>query len=475
MAKTYITAMTRIRIIASIIIGKMLILLARLLRRGGSSMPGKVALRIAPGLLRVLAGRIEGGVVAVTATNGKTTTTRMLAGLVRHAGRPVVTNASGANMAGGIVSAMIEAASLLGRFPKQALAIIEVDEGSIPAVLPKLLPGVLLVGNFFRDQLDRYGEVAILARRVGETVACLSRPPRLVINADDPIAASLGDAASRGVVWFGVDSGRESGISASDGTADIRHCPQCHGTLEYTLRLMGHLGTYHCPGCGRKRPEPDWTARDLRSSGMTRQEFRLVHRDGRSFVVTPGFPGMHAVYNSLAALATLDALNMLDTGAVQWLAEFRPPYGRYEEIPLDGRTILLMLVKNPAGANASLDILSRHAADLSVLILLNDLAADGRDISWIYDASFEAIASAQSIVTGGRRAQAMALRMLHSGADPGRIQAVSGEAGAALDVALEKTGPGGVLALIATYTAMHAVRAVLVRRAGIREFWKDGT
>jgi len=474
-SRIYITAMTRIRIIASIIIGKMLILLARLLRRGGSSLPGRVALRIAPGLLRTLAARIEGGVVAVTATNGKTTTTRMLAGLVRHAGRPVVTNASGANMAGGIVSAMIEAASLRGRFPRQALGIIEVDEGSIPAVLPLLRPMLLLVGNFFRDQLDRYGEVAILARRVGETIATLANPPRLVINADDPIAASLADTGSGLPVWFGVDAVAETVPVSGGETADIRHCPVCHAPLEYSLRVMGHLGRYHCRGCGRQRPEPDWSAGRTLALGMMQQEYCLAHRGGQSFTVRLSFPGIHAVYNSLGALAVLDQLGLLDQGAIDWLAGFIPPYGRFEKIDLAGRMVFLMLVKNPAGANASLDILAQHAPGGDVLILLNDLAADGRDISWIYDAGFESIAGAGNVTTGGRRADAMALRMLHAGVPGSRIESAGGDIPRALEMAMSKTDPGKSLAIIATYTAMHAIRAVLVRRAGIRDFWKDGT
>lgn len=466
--------MSSILVIVSIIIGKILIFLARLARRGGSSLPGRVALRLAPSVLHWLASRIEGGSVVVTATNGKTTTTRMLAGLVRHSGRAVITNSSGANMASGIVSAMIEAASLRGRFPEQALAIFELDEGSIPLVLPKLAPKIILIGNFFRDQLDRYGAVASLVQRIAETIAGLSRPPLLVINADDPLAASLGDASRSSVIWFGVDSNWESGLPTSAGLSEARQCPHCQGTLEYTRYLLCHLGTYHCPHCGRKRPTPDWAATKVRSSGMTGQEFCLEDRDGRSFTVTTGFPGLHAVYNALAALTALYALKLLDERAIDWLAQFRPPYGRYEEISLEGRTILLMLVKNSAGVNASLDVVARHAGELSVLLLLSDLVADGRDISWIYDASYEVLASAKSIVTGGPRAQAMALRMLHAGADPAHLQAVSGEVEAALDVALQKTAQGGVLALITTYSAMLAIRAVLVRRAGIQEFWKDG-
>jgi UDP-N-acetylmuramyl tripeptide synthase len=207
---------------------------------------------------------------------------------------------------------------------------------------------------------------------------------------------------------------------------------------------------------------------------MMQQGYTLVHPDGRSFEVKLSFPGMHAVYNSLAALTVLDSVGLLDQGAIDWLWTFKPPYGRFEKIELDGRTILLMLVKNPAGANASLDILAQHVPSGDVLLLLNDLAADGRDISWIYDAAFEKIARSRSVTTGGLRARAMALRMLHAGVDASLIEAEDGSIEEAFDLALARTEEGHDLAVIATYTAMHAVRAVLVRRAGIREFWKDG-
>ena len=464
--------MKRIMLLFSVIIGKMLIGLARLLGRGGSSLPGRIALRVCPATLALLAARLSRGVIVVTATNGKTTTTRMLAGMFASLGVPVVTNATGANMAGGITSALIEASRLAGGYRPGSLGVIEVDEGSIPAVLAALAPRIVLVGNFFRDQLDRYGEVAILARRVREAIAALSVQPCLVLNADDPLVASLAGERPEAAVWFGVEPGPEWEAAAGE-TADVSHCQSCGGLLEYSSTLIGHLGIWRCTACGKGRSEPRYVARQVVAEGLARVTFSFCRKDQVAIGMTLSFPGLHAVYNCLGALAVLAEAGFDPAAVVGWLTRFRPPYGRFETIPLDGRDLYLMLVKNPAGANVSLDLLARSAPDGSCLLILNDLAADGRDISWIYDARFEDLAGVFRAGAAGRRAAALGLRHVHAGVHRARVFVIP-DIGAALEAALAATPAGQPLFIIATYTAMHEVRALLVARAGIREFWEDG-
>ena len=460
----------RILLFFSIIIGKTVIFLSRKLHfGGGSSFPGRLALRLCPSLIRRLASRFPDGIALITATNGKTTTTRMVAAGLRECGKRVVYNISGANMAGGIATSLIEAVSLRCRFSAD-IGLFEVDEGSFAAVAASLAPRAVLIGNFFRDQLDRYGEVAILAARIRETLEALSESPLLIINGDDPIVASVAEGYSGEIRAFGFDA-PEISLSGSQTEADIRNCPLCHAFLVYKSTYMGHLGEYHCPGCGFSRRTLYYSATGIKSEGLQGQQFSFsVSESVLPFTIR--IPGRHAVYNTLAALSLIHALDLHPECVTERFAHFTPPYGRFERFEVNGRTIYLILVKNPAGANVILRMLYETGLTEGCLCFLNDLSADGRDVSWIYDAHFELLSGLQWAVAGGRRGEDMALRLLYAGISQENVS-LEKEYDNALDRAIEMTPQDGVLPILATYTAMHRVRAALAERTEVSDFWED--
>lgn len=456
----------------AITIGKIIIFLARKLHLGGgSNFPGRVALRFCPRLALHLSQRFADGVVIITATNGKTTTSGMVAVGLRNAGVQPVHNAAGANMLPGIVTTMIEAVSLRGRF-RERIGLFEVDEGSLPVVAARLQPRLALIGNFFRDQLDRYGEVTILADAVGRALRSCEPPPRLVANGDDPIVARLGKDWPVETVWFGIDdpAAAQSGLQQE---ADIRNCPFCMAAFEYTEVYLGHQGAFCCPSCGFSRPELQITAGGVTRHGLDGISFDYCRNGTPVTRYRLPVPGDHLIYNLLGGLALLEQLGVEpgpDSAAL--FSRFRVPYGRFERITWQDHPLYLVLVKNPAGANVVLRLLAETVSDGRFLLLLNDLAADGRDISWIWDARFELLAEAARVVTGGRRAADMALRAVYAGVPQERV-AVCSAAGEALDCALSGLPDGAPLFILATYTAMHSVRAVLAERGAVGQFWEE--
>jgi len=454
----------------SIVIGKTVTFLSRKLRLGGgSSFPGRIALRFCPPLIRRLSGRFPAGTVLVTATNGKTTATRMVAAGLRACGLRVVYNVSGANMAGGIATALIEAVSFRGRFAAE-LGVFEVDEGSFSRVAPQLAPRAVLIGNFFRDQLDRYGEVSILAARIGASIRALPETPFLIINGDDPIVASVAEGYSGVIRTFGLES-PESSLQGEQSEADIRNCPLCHAFLEYSNIYLGHLGEYSCPGCGFSRRKLFYSASAIMIFGFEGQCFQFS-ADRQKHEVRIKMPGRHAVYNTLAALSLLHTLGQNPVLAIQRFADFEPPYGRFERFLINGRQLYLILIKNPAGANVVLRMLGEVGLSGGCLCFLNDLSADGRDISWIYDVHFELLSGLSWAAAGGRRGEDMALRLVYAGIREDSVF-LEKEYVSALDAALNKTEEGGVLPVFATYTAMHQFRSALAQRTEVSDFWEE--
>ena len=424
-------------------------LLSRTTGRGGTSLPGKVLLRLDPEAIRRLAGDLRDGSVVISATNGKTTTATMFATILRRDGRQIVHNEAGANMAGGVASTLLRSRGDLGLF--------EVDEFWLDAVADALQPRLLVLGNLFRDQLDRYGELEAIAER-WRALARTSEA-RLVLNADDPAIADLGREAQR-PLYFGIEDSQVA-LAQAQHASDTTHCRSCGAPYRYEHRFVGHLGSYRCDGCHTQRPNPQIAAHHIRLDGIAGSRFTLALGDDRREVQLP-LPGLYNVYNALAAAAGAYALE-IDAGTiVAGLEAVQPAFGRGELVDLAGRPLRIMLVKNPAGANEILRTLALEPGPIDLLAVLNDQIADGRDVSWIWDADVEAIASSVGrVVCSGTRAAEMALRMKYAGVDVGRI-VVCDELATALDLAA--AGADGTLYAIPTYTAMLELRRELVRR-----------
>jgi len=443
----------------------------RLGRGGGTALPGLVAGALAPSLLGRLARQAGQGVVTVTGTNGKTTTTHLLAAILRAHGVRPLTNPSGSNLERGLVAAYIEDALPDGRIAdaEHRVGVFEVDEAVLARLFPRLHPRVAVFLNLFRDQLDRYGEVDSVGEGWGGMLARASRDCTLVLNADDPSIAQLTHGTHAGVITFGVDDAAVR-LPRAEHASDARFC-RCGGRFAYDAIYMGHVGVWRCTSCGERRPVPRVSARRvaLRPDGSTVE----VAIDGALVTFEVPMAGLYSVYNALAAAAAAHALGVPVTTIVRALGEAGPAFGRQEQFDIDGRKVRVLLAKNPAGMNELLRALVAGAPDgqpVHLLAMLNDGVQDGQDVSWIYDADIEVLAGHPVTVTcSGDRADDFALRWHLAGIDPA---AVVPDTEAAIDDALRRTPAGGRLDVVATYTAMIDAREALARRAGVAAYWE---
>jgi lipid II isoglutaminyl synthase (glutamine-hydrolysing) len=431
-------------------------------RSGGTTAPGRLLLRLSPGALGRMAGDLDEGALLVSATNGKTTTSAMLAACLERAGKPVVHNRAGSNMAWGVATALLDAGSGRGQ-----LGLFEVDEAWLPSVAGDLKPRLVLLSNLFRDQLDRYGELELLADRWADLVERLDGHARFVLNADDPLVADLG-RGRQGVTYFGVEDDSQA-LPGMQHAADSKHCRNCGHPYEYEAIYLGHMGRYRCPNCGRERPAPQVAATGVRLDGMRGSDLELRTPQGRLRVRLP-LPGLYNVYNAVAATATALELGVPLGTVGEALEGFAGAFGRVETIAIGGRQVSILLVKNPAGANEVLRTLTLEDGRLDLWLALNDRIADGRDVSWIWDADFEVLAGRVRRATcSGTRAEEMALRLKYAGVDA--ELAVERDLGRSLDAAVAGAAGERVYAL-PTYTALLELRDLLARR-GLARRWSE--
>jgi lipid II isoglutaminyl synthase (glutamine-hydrolysing) len=434
----------------------------RLGRTGGTTAPGRLLLRLSPDALAPMASELEAGSVLVSATNGKTTTAAMIAACLEADGRSVVHNRAGSNMAWGVATALLDA----GREPGQ-LGLFEVDEAWLPKVADAIGPRLLVLSNLFRDQLDRYGELELVAERWSRLVASLDGRAAFVLNADDPLVADLG-RGRKGVTYFGLEDDSQA-LPAMQHAADSKHCRNCGAAYGYQAIYLGHLGRYRCPNCGRERPEPEVAAGRVALDGMRGSRVGLRTPDGEISLTLP-LPGLYNVYNALAAVATALRLGVAPATVGRALESFGGAFGRVEMIPIEGRQLSILLIKNPAGANEVLRTLTLENGRHDLWLALNDRTADGRDVSWIWDADFEVLSGHVHRVTcSGTRAEEMALRLKYAGLDV-PIE-TDRDVGRSLDSAV-RGAAGERLYALPTYTALLELRDLLARR-GLAKPWSE--
>jgi len=502
---------------------------SRLRGRGGTSLPGKLLVRMDRSAIAELAARLPRGSVLVSATNGKTTTAAMAASIFEAAGISLVHNQAGANMAGGIASTLLDAAGRNGTISGE-LGLFEVDELWLDRLAGQLQPRVVLLANLFRDQLDRYGELETIAERWAGAVRTggSAEHARLVCNADDPLVADLGrvrakdeleladpdrtqaevevardlargkgeragdDIEQAGVVCFGVDDDSLA-LAGMAHAADAKHCRRCGAPYVFDVVYLGHLGHYHCESCGQRRPSPTVHARSVVLEGVRSARFQLSTPEGEA-EVRLGLPGLYNVYNALAAAALGVALGISLTDIVAGLQTTKAAFGRAETVRVAGRETRILLVKNPAGANEVLRTLALEPGSHDLLGVLNDNTADGHDVSWIWDADFELLAGRVRLATcSGTRAPELALRLKYAGIEPERIRVIedlpsalsaattesstttsppSTGHGSSPDDALLQPNRSAPLYVLPTYTAMLALRELLVRRGEADSSWQ---
>ena len=448
----------------ALIFGRLTGQIVRLRRKeGATALPGLVGGLISKKLLYSLSQNMADGVVTISGTNGKTTTTNFLNLILENAGFNTLTNTAGSNLERGLISAYTDSVNAWGGYPKnkQQVGLFEVDEAELARTFNQLNPRVSTFLNLFRDQLDRYGEVDNLALRWQDMIKAKGEYGSIVINVDDPNICRLQECTTGEVITFGIE---DDNLKIEDlyNVKDARFCAR-GSVLKYDNLYMSHLGQWRCDCCTVFRPKPKVRAQNIflknGSSG-----FDLVIDDIRHKIII-NMPGLYVVYNALAAAATAYALEVDIDLIASSLNAVKPPQGRQEIFLVDQKEIRILLTKNPTGFNETIKIImpDSESIEVNLLAILNDGIQDGEDVSWIYDADIERLKKYNiDLVCSGIRANDFALRWHLAGINP---RLVCSNIEESLDRALDNVPLGGRLDVIATYTAMLQIRSILVSRS----------
>ncbi len=453
------------RAFIAILLCKALRLVSRILRRGGTAMPGRWALRVCPELLGLVSRGVK--VVAITGTNGKTTSARMIEEAFDRSGKSCFSNRSGANLISGITTEFVMNCSLSGKCRKE-YAVIECDEAASKRVFAQMQPAVIVVTNLFRDQLDRFGEVTQTLENI--RIGISGAPNALLcLNADCSLTSSLADDLPNPVVYFGINRGAAPSGHIPE-ISDATHCIRCKTAYEYDYISYGHLGSFRCPGCGYSRRTPRYAVTDISSQGMDSSTV-VMDIKGEKHIITVNLPAMYNIYNAAGALAAICEMGLPVELAIEALEGFKCGFGRMEKFDLGKAGTRMMLVKNPAGCNQVIDFLGNVKEPFSLVICLNDRPADGTDISWIWDADFERLSGLGGYLTGvtvsGDRAADMALRIKYAGIEPGHIRLMRSYD----EIVSWAQGENSPVLIMPTYTAMLELRETVIRRIGGEDFW----
>ena len=438
--------------------------LSRITRRGGgTTLPGDVARAIDPKILTRLTEDLTQGAVVITGTNGKTTTARLVTWLLEGIGQRVVSNRAGANLIFGVTAAALGKAGSDGKL-KADWGVFEIDEASLPRAVEEIQPKATLVLNLFRDQLDRYGELETIAKKIENALSALPDGAKVILNADDPRVAEIGLSLPHKPTWFGLDDIDVAGRQLPHA-ADARTCPRCGASLLFDAVYVGHDGVYRCPNGDFARPQPDITATDIVLDGF---DSVMLTIEGTRIAMPLG--GLYNCYNVLAAYATACSLGLDGRYIAERLKTFQAAFGRQERIEFRGRHLVLVLSKNPAGFNETVRTAVELARGENFLIGLNDRKADGTDVSWIWDVDFEQLkGKAKLVIPAGVRAHDLAVRLKYAGVE---AQPPETEPGKALDALIKRTNEGDIAYVLCTYTAMLDLRAELVRRGWAQPYWE---
>jgi UDP-N-acetylmuramyl tripeptide synthase len=432
---------------------------------GATAVPGVVGLKIQPKIVRHLSDNLAGSIV-VTGTNGKTTTSRFVGEILKSAGKPYIHNQSGSNLLRGIATTLIHGASRKPR-GKKPWGLFEVDEATMPAACAELKPNVVVVTNLFRDQLDRYGELQRTADYLREAFASLPKNATILLNADDPLVASLGKGLPQKVIYFGLEDTSVSKHGLPHAADSIT--TPTGKLLRYEAVFTGHLGHYSSSDKSLKRPKPTVAVTDIRLDGVNGSDVKIkLGRKVAAFRL--GVPGVYNVYNAVAAAAVGHALDVAPTKIGQAIARTAAAFGRAENAVVDGRNVFIGLIKNPTGANEVISTVGLDKRPKDFLVIINDNFADGTDVSWLWDADFEQLLPhAKSVAVAGTRADDMALRFKYAGR-PEETISVYHSIEKALGESLANIPDGETLYVLPTYTAMLELRRELANAGHLKHY-----
>jgi lipid II isoglutaminyl synthase (glutamine-hydrolysing) len=445
----------------------------------GTTIPGRISLAIDPGALAGLVAEIRRGSVLVTGSNGKGTTCRMLAEIMRAAGWNPLLNAEGANQRSGLATTLVARAGLSGHLPgdAQAAGLFEVDEGSLPEIARHVpAPIALVCTNIFRDQLDRYFEPAYITALLDRAVRTLPATTALVLNADDPRVAYLAADLPNPRLYFGM-SDLGPGRSGADPTSDHPRCPRCEGELAYSRVFYAHLGHWACSSCGLSRPQPDVTAAKIDLIGATSTRIQVVTATADTVLDVP-MPGLYNAYNALAAATAATACNLPDSSLAA-LEGVTAGSLRMERIQVSGHDVYLALAKNANGYTEVLRAILGDGEPRRMLLGLNDCPGKQPDTSWIWDVDFDALNGLvpAPVVTGNRAAD-LAVRLRYAGwlgdeLDQPSDVIVERDPVRAFQAAITATPGGEPLWIVSTSVVLWEIRRWLRRQGHVRALWRE--
>jgi UDP-N-acetylmuramyl tripeptide synthase len=439
---------------------------------GGTSLPGMVARRIEPDVLKAVMTGSAAKKIVITGSNGKTTTSRMIAEMAKESGHRLSHNRSGSNLLQGVTSVAVNFANVFGKLESDVL-VFEIDEGTMQHVIPEIQPDVVVITNIFRDQLDRFGELYAVARSLDQVLEGLPETSTIVLNGNDPQVANFGLNARAKRVFFGLNT-TEIGTPVPDQSADVIRCIHCQEDLEYKVAYLSHLGLYRCPNCGYTLPQLDIAATSvtLASDGKGPTHATLSTPEGELEVEIP-LPGVHNVYNAAAAVGAALAAGFPKQKLPTALAKLQPAFGRLEEIKAGDQTIYLAFVKNPTSFNLIMRLIMQHPGDKHVLLAASHTVVDGEDFSWLWDIELEEMApKVVDAICSGNKPEELAMRLKYAEVPSERIRMIE-DREQALDAALKNAGPGGTLYVLATYSPTQELRRIMQKRGWVKHFWEE--
>jgi lipid II isoglutaminyl synthase (glutamine-hydrolysing) len=433
----------------AILIAKLVSNLIRLFGLGmASNLPGKVAQAIYPNILPYLAKQLTAGCLAITGTNGKSTTSGLLASILNQANYQVIHNRQGANLIPGITAAFVQAASWNGTL-KNNFGLLEVDEAALPLLTKAINCQSIVVTNLYRDQLDRFGELDTTAKLITQGIK--EKSSQAILNADDANVCNLLCPANK--IFYGLN------YKADKANSEISYCPKCGNEISYSANEIAP-NVWHCPNCNYSRPQLDFFADQIQI--FPDSSTFVINTQGKHITVNLSLPGVFNIYNATAAGAAASSLGINLETIKLGLEKYETLFGRSEKLSINSRTIIIQLIKNPAGASKSLVSLANSQC-AKALIAINDNFADGRDVSWLWDANFEVLSDMNiSFIVSGQRGQDMAVRLKYAGIPENKISCVPSLA-SAFSVALEQTQPNQTLWVLPTYTALLETQKIIKR------------
>ncbi len=459
------------------IVSKTLCKVCRAAKFGGTSFPGKAASIIYPDALKEAAKNYK--IIMVTGTNGKTTTTHIIGQILEENGIKYITNKSGANLTAGIASTFLNSTKLFGESPVRT-ALIEVDEAAFNKICDFVEPDILIVTNFFRDQLDRYGELYSTLNNVRLGVQKLKNT-KLILNADDSMCASLGRGSDKRLVYFGIGPNAYKNAE-KPAYSDAMYCIYCKNKYIYSNYIYGHLGGFRCTNCGYMRPPSSITCSNIDelNSSDSLVQISIESSEGNKtkkelYKTRIGLPGLYNIYNSLAALSCGVVLGLPVKNSLKCLGSLKSGFGRMEEIDAGNKKIWIILVKNPSGFNQAIDLLTKAKKQSQIALIINDKVADGTDISWLWDVNFGKLQRASeetgNIFVSGIRAEDMALRLKYDDFNTAKISIIK-DYDKMICEGLDNSLEDSSFYILASYTAMLDIRKHLKDKFGLKEFWE---